>query len=582
MILVFLCPFIIVASSVGGSSCYREQLSSKLESFRQNEFFCDTVLVIGQQSLKVHGIILAAASPFFKTALELHSRPGLCYLTLYGYDFDIVESVVQFFYTGSFESIEKFAKSSKRAELSKLLRDLGCNLETFCSEGETLSDSQDLIKLEEFQKTEQVPSAEQLSVEQNSLLAGNCHLEPKLNIPVEGRDSQINIFLLGSTSAASQLQNMNSQNVLLLSTFSPHGQNRLVDIQIALLNRKMKAQLHLGSNKDLKITRKSAFKRVRKCKSSTVSNTMEADLVQKNIPAKKKNLGEKLPKTACRVKTTCTFEIPKHVCQTCDKKFGTIIRFQEHLRLHVDPKPYMCEYCGKMFSDVSVMRKHLCSHTGEKNFFCNECGRGFIQKNHLDDHLVSIHTNERKYLCTVCGKRFKTNSCLFLHTRCHEPGPVIYKRKRTVRVRPFEQSQCNKHAECDSVSTKDKSVTFSCKVCKKVYAFRGCLAAHSKLHSAKKSFLCCICSKSFRWKRQLELHKRVHTDEKPFACTTCNKRFKNCISVRRHNMEHRGERPHKCDICGSAFALKSSLTTHLRTHAEKTVNVTKRTEKQLI
>lgn len=537
-----MCPFIIVARSVDGKSGYLNQLASKLESFRRNEFCCDTVLVIGQQSLKVHGIILAAASPFFKTALELHStgsKPGLCYLTLYGYDFDTIETVVEFFYTGSFECIKKFGESGRRAELSKLLRDLGFNLEPFYSEGENLADSQRHTKSEEFQNTEHFPSVQQPSTEQNSLLAGNCNPEPELNIPVEGGSSQINIFFPSNTSAVNQFKNMKSQNALLFGTLSLHGQKQLVDGQSTLLNRKC-PQFHLGSNKDFKIAEKSPVKRVRKSKFSTFSYTAMIDMVQKNLPVKKKNLGENLPNA------TCTFETPKHVCQTCDKKFSSISHFQQHLRLHTDPKPYLCEYCGKMFSDLAKMRTHLCSHTGEKCFFCNQCGRGFIQRHSVDDHVLFVHTNERKYLCTVCGKRFKTNSCLWRHNRNHKP--VNYKRKITDRVRPFEQARCKKHA-----------------------------ASHSKLYGAKKSFLCCICNKSFRWKCLLELHKRVHTDEKPFICTTCNKRFKSCNSVRRHNMEHRGERPHKCAVCGSAFALKSSLTTHLRIHAEKP-NVAKCTE----
>lgn len=122
--------FLVVrCEDVSKTTNYSQWLLENLYSLRMQDIFCDTVLIVGQQQLKAHSVVLSAGSPFFHSALKLYSKPGLRYLTLPGFDFDVLEIAVRFIYTGKFEVGKKYAKSNQRAELLNLLRKLDLNLE---------------------------------------------------------------------------------------------------------------------------------------------------------------------------------------------------------------------------------------------------------------------------------------------------------------------------------------------------------------------------------------------------------------------------------------------------------------------
>src|SRR6218665_1999853 len=122
--------FLVLRSEdVFKASSYSQWLLQNLFSLRAQDIFCDTVLVVGKRQLKAHSVVLSAGSPFFHSALKFYSKPGLRYLTLPGFNFDVLEIAVRFIYTGKFEVGMKYAKPSHRTELLNSLGQLGLNLE---------------------------------------------------------------------------------------------------------------------------------------------------------------------------------------------------------------------------------------------------------------------------------------------------------------------------------------------------------------------------------------------------------------------------------------------------------------------
>lgn len=120
---------VVRSEDVSKTTNYSQWFLENLFSLRTQDVFCDTVLVVGHKELKAHSVVLSAGSPFFHSALKVYSKPGLRYLTLPGFDFDVVDIAVRFIYTGKFEVGKKYAKSSERTELLNSLKKIGLNLE---------------------------------------------------------------------------------------------------------------------------------------------------------------------------------------------------------------------------------------------------------------------------------------------------------------------------------------------------------------------------------------------------------------------------------------------------------------------
>lgn len=106
-------------------SSYSYELLQNFKLFRRDDFLCDTIITIGERSLRAHGVVLAAASPFFRAIFRLNTDPGLHLINLSGCDFDVIEAAMHFIYTGRLEVAVKYADSEKLVQLLDSLSELG-------------------------------------------------------------------------------------------------------------------------------------------------------------------------------------------------------------------------------------------------------------------------------------------------------------------------------------------------------------------------------------------------------------------------------------------------------------------------
>ena len=139
--------------------------------------------------------------------------------------------------------------------------------------------------------------------------------------------------------------------------------------------------------------------------------------------------------------------VKKIFCTQCFKGFISLSKYDQHLRIHTNERPFTCTQCGKQFiqkqhlrthismvhnkekfftcnvclisfSTKSSLQRHLQIHFGEKSYPCNECSSKFKRKEHLRKHMM-IHSGERPIDCEKCNKKFRDKSDLARHTKTH-------------------------------------------------------------------------------------------------------------------------------------------------------------------
>jgi len=79
---------------------YFKDAFSVLLKFRNEDILCDTVLMTGNNSLRAHSLILAAASPLLRSVVQKKSDGDLKYIHLPEFDLDTLGVALDFIYTG--------------------------------------------------------------------------------------------------------------------------------------------------------------------------------------------------------------------------------------------------------------------------------------------------------------------------------------------------------------------------------------------------------------------------------------------------------------------------------------------------
>ena len=78
-----------------------------------------------------------------------------------------------------------------------------------------------------------------------------------------------------------------------------------------------------------------------------------------------------------RHENTVHYNIRKHCCKCCSKKFASSQALERHSRIHSELKPHQCSECGQQFREVAHLKVHFRTHSGEKPISCPYCSLTF-------------------------------------------------------------------------------------------------------------------------------------------------------------------------------------------------------------
>jgi uncharacterized Zn-finger protein len=89
-----------------------------------------------------------------------------------------------------------------------------------------------------------------------------------------------------------------------------------------------------------------------------------------------------------------------YVCSfiSCGLSFKAHGHLKDHMKRHLNLKPYECYICNSKFARSSTLKIHLNTHTGEKPYLCPfpGCEKKFTEKGNMKTHF-KIHVYLYKY-----------------------------------------------------------------------------------------------------------------------------------------------------------------------------------------
>ncbi|XP_062271983.1 zinc finger and BTB domain-containing protein 40 [Scomber scombrus] len=89
--------------------------------------------------------------------------------------------------------------------------------------------------------------------------------------------------------------------------------------------------------------------------------------------------------------------------------------------------------------------------------------------------------------------------------------------------------------------------------------------AHRNTTRVKKKVACDLCGRTFAHPSGMIYHKRTeHFEEKPFACEECGAKFGANSSLKNHMRLHTGEKPYHCKHCDMSFSVAAALAYHTK------------------
>ncbi|XP_057685589.1 oocyte zinc finger protein XlCOF6-like [Corythoichthys intestinalis] len=168
--------------------------------------------------------------------------------------------------------------------------------------------------------------------------------------------------------------------------------------------------------------------------------------------------------------------------------------------------------------------------------------------------------------CPQCGKYFIYRSQVIRHLRTAKScGSTL---ATTIRARQAE-THAGDEEELPSSEAQNKhrhlSRSHLCFQCDGIFATKGELMTHQRIHRACPVFRCGQCDKEFRHLSTLTNHKQTHCNSSGFICSHCGKEFASAKERDTHRLRHR-PLDLTCAACSQTFTSQSQLLRHQQTH----------------
>ncbi|CAG9769934.1 unnamed protein product [Ceutorhynchus assimilis] len=287
----------------------------------------------------------------------------------------------------------------------------------------------------------------------------------------------------------------------------------------------------------------------------SMSEKLTNELYSSSLQLQKLTLAQYNSEEVTRAINTVRDKLYKHTaCIFCPFNGKSNKTLSIHVvKTHSEQKNHWCYSCNKLVDDLSVHNKN----THKEDLKCEFCDKVFGNISHFMEHMA-CHASSREHKCEICNLQCTSAANLKVHLGKHAIKQFARKAKaRKSRLKQYSSDEINKAIQ--NVKTKLYKHT-TCIFCSFNAGSNRSLSVHmTKSHSDQKKQWCYACNQLFD---NLALHSQeVHS--KDLMCQFCNKSIKGLSHFMDHMAGHRGSRDHQCQICNQLFASSRSLRVHV-------------------
>jgi len=86
---------------------HAEKLLQQICRYQHDGYLCDTLIVTEDGQLSAHSLVLTAASPMFKAALNVTNKPQQHIVVIPGVSSSVMKTLLQYIYTGEVVAVLK-------------------------------------------------------------------------------------------------------------------------------------------------------------------------------------------------------------------------------------------------------------------------------------------------------------------------------------------------------------------------------------------------------------------------------------------------------------------------------------------
>eukprot|EP00088_Acartia_fossae_P051310 TRINITY_DN5763_c0_g1_i9.p1 TRINITY_DN5763_c0_g1~~TRINITY_DN5763_c0_g1_i9.p1 ORF type:complete len:475 (-),score=39.80 TRINITY_DN5763_c0_g1_i9:45-1469(-) len=252
--------------------------------------------------------------------------------------------------------------------------------------------------------------------------------------------------------------------------------------------------------------------------------------LEQNIKLKRIRLENGAKKTKKKKIKKETKQPTSHTCPQCDYTTGTLIKYNEHMRLqHQQTIEYTCNLCHFKSKWKQVIKNHKkVEHEGQR-FQCDSCSFQAKSSVALKTHKNIKHGVGESFPCEQCGHIAPNRGRLNFHMK-----------------------------------TMHEGASFSCPECDFTTSRKGSLKNHMVSQHGDQEYLCDMCDYRTSKKGNLTAHIDAKHKGIKYPCKLCSFQATYTNDLRKHmRTVHEGVK-YQCEQCDFTSTRKFAVTRHTK------------------